>query len=178
MTTTNPATLADKMQEHGVDVQSVFVPFSRSRNAKPNPALRDLSLNWRCTILVHGCAILTTDYQQGIGHCTIGLKVRLSVADVEAIRAECETGRACQPGLLPGKRLAGPTPADVLACLLSDASALDYPSYEDWAADLGYDPDSRKGEKDYRACLEIALKLRAGLGEQRMAALRDAAQDY
>jgi hypothetical protein len=68
--------------------------------------------------------------------------------------------------------------ADVLASLVMDSSAIDYSTYEEWAGDCGHDPDSRKGEAIYRACLEIALKLRNGLGEAGLAALREAAQDY
>lgn len=44
--------------------------------------------------------------------------------------------------------------------------------------ELGYDPDSRKAEAIYKACLEIALKLRNALGEDGLAKLREAAQDY
>ena len=43
---------------------------------------------------------------------------------------------------------------------------------------LGYDPDSRKAEGIYRACLELALKLRNGLGEKLLAELREAVADY
>lgn len=35
-----------------------------------------------------------------------------------------------------------------------------------------------KGETIYRACLEIALKLRAAIGEAGLAALQNAFQDY
>jgi len=66
----------------------------------------------------------------------------------------------------------------VLDELSMDASILDEPGFEAWAASLGYDPDSRKAEKVYRACLEIALKLRAALGEDGLTALREACQDY
>ncbi len=37
---------------------------------------------------------------------------------------------------------------------------------------------SRKAEAIYRACIETALQLRAGIGEAAMSALRDACQDY
>jgi len=57
-----------------------------------------------------------------------------------------------------------PTTADVLACLCSDASAADA-SFESWAADMGYDTDSRKAESIYRACCAIAPRLRRFLGD-------------
>lgn len=53
----------------------------------------------------------------------------------------------------------------VLECLLSDASVEYNRSFEDWAGDLGYDTDSRKAEKIYKACLKIAKKLHALLGD-------------
>jgi len=59
-----------------------------------------------------------------------------------------------------------PTAADVLDCLASDAVTVDCAgSFENWAADLGYDTDSRKAERTYRICQQQAEKLRAFLGE-------------
>ncbi|MCA1841067.1 MAG: hypothetical protein LC723_12215 [Actinobacteria bacterium] len=58
----------------------------------------------------------------------------------------------------------------VLDCLLSDASSADQ-SFEDWAADLGFDTDSRKAEKTYRAVQASAASLRSFLGETYQEAL-------
>lgn len=45
-----------------------------------------------------------------------------------------------------------PTIADLLNCLASDFSGFaDASSFEAWAGDFGYDPDSRKAERMYRA---------------------------
>lgn len=45
-----------------------------------------------------------------------------------------------------------PTVGDVLECLASDASSYDSANgFEDWAENLGMDPDSRKAERIYRA---------------------------
>lgn len=49
-----------------------------------------------------------------------------------------------------------PTVADVMYCVLSDASARHHGSFEDWAADYGYDDDSRKAERIYNRCLKTA----------------------
>jgi hypothetical protein len=58
-----------------------------------------------------------------------------------------------------------PTCADVLGNLASDASMADNAAtYEDFASELGYDPDSRKGERIYQACRKIADDLRRFLG--------------
>jgi hypothetical protein len=57
-------------------------------------------------------------------------------------------------------------------------SVLDSGSFEEWAADYGFDTDSRKAETTYRACLDIALKLRNGIGEDGLRKLQEAFQDY
>lgn len=71
------------------------------------------------------------------------------------------------------KRRIKPTTADILSCLCLDSSAIDYPSYEDWAKEFGYAEDSRAGEKIYRACLATGLKLRAVLGDAVLTELRE-----
>jgi len=59
-----------------------------------------------------------------------------------------------------------PTSYDVLECLLSDASSIENArSFEEWASELGMDPDSRKVEKTYRASVRQTEKLRALLGD-------------
>ncbi len=66
-----------------------------------------------------------------------------------------------------------PTAADILWCLRSDADALNYDRYEDWAADMGYDPDSREGERTYKACRENGVELRRVVGPEAWAVLLD-----
>lgn len=56
-----------------------------------------------------------------------------------------------------------PEPADVVHSLLLDASAVDAGSFEAWADDFGYDPDSRSAERLYRECLASAERLSAFL---------------
>lgn len=60
-----------------------------------------------------------------------------------------------------------PDLANVLDCLRSDASSIDDArSFEDWASNFGYDTDSRKAEKTYRACQDSAQALRHLLGRK------------
>lgn len=68
-------------------------------------------------------------------------------------------------------RVKQPTAADILWCLRSDADALNYDRYEDWAADMGYDPDSREGERIYNACRENGVNLRRVAGAEAWAVL-------
>ena len=59
-----------------------------------------------------------------------------------------------------------PEASGVLECLLSDASSVEcFRGFEDWCSDLGYDTDSRKAEKTYKACKSIAKRLRSFLGD-------------
>jgi len=61
-----------------------------------------------------------------------------------------------------GKR---PTAVEVLDCLASDAAGIENTGdFDDWCADYGYDTDSRKAERIYRACQREAGKLRQFLG--------------
>jgi hypothetical protein len=162
-----------------------FVPFSKSRNAAEDPdntRPSKRSLNWKVTLYRNGREIMRTDYSAGIGHCP-GYKqhARMTTALHSIINRETETGFAVKEsgafGLVKGKAIL-PENMDVLYSLISDSDVLNYATYEEWAETFGYEPDSRKGETVYRACLEIALKLRAGIGEAGVAQLAEAFQDY
>lgn len=191
--------IADVMQRHGLTITSEFVPFSKSRNAQPREDGKVWrSLNWRVTLHKARAAssapgtfaIMTTDYSAGEGNCPAykasvkALGNRDSIMRREAIDWEIEHGKACvcadggRPYPAAGAPTLKPDACDVIYSLVRDADVLDCGTFEEWASDLGYDTDSRKAEATYRACLEIALKLRNGLGESVLAELREAAQDY
>ena len=54
-----------------------------------------------------------------------------------------------------------PTAADLLDCLASDYTTEDF---ESWASELGYETDSRKAERAYRACVKQSEQLVVLLG--------------
>jgi hypothetical protein len=59
-----------------------------------------------------------------------------------------------------------PKPAEVLDCLASDASGLENAQdFEDWCAEYGYDTDSRKAERIYKAIQRQAESLKRLLGD-------------
>lgn len=59
-----------------------------------------------------------------------------------------------------------PSVEDLLDCLASDAATWENAQdFEDWARDLGYDPDSRKAERIYRAVEKQAKGLKRLLGD-------------
>jgi len=69
-----------------------------------------------------------------------------------------------------------PTAADVLSGLLLDTTVENYDSFEAWAADLGYDPDSRRAVRTYQECQKLVPLVRLFLGndDKLIAELREA----
>ncbi len=58
-----------------------------------------------------------------------------------------------------------PEAVAVLDCLISDAQSVECAQgFEDWAVGLGYDPDSRKAERTYKACEAMGVKVQQFLG--------------
>lgn len=185
-------------EARGLTLTAAFVPLSQSRNAKPGSDGKVWqSLNWRVTLLKNGKPVLETDYGQGVAHCpahkinvprlSSGVRDRYAERQREsAIAAECETGKIHMRSRWGGggdvvktaRDVPPPALVDVLWSLSSDAGVLNASGFDDWAAEYGYDTDSRQAEATYRACLEIALKLRSALGEDGLSALADAGQDY
>ena len=180
--------------ETGIEIKAQFVPFSQSRNAKPRAGQSKpwRSLNWKVTLTVKGREVLETDYSQGEGHCpahkskskAMGARAsggRIGLVRSDAIAHEIETGRIARVGfggsIYSGKPIAPPPLSDVLHSLAMDSDVLDSGGFEDWAANYGYDTDSRAAESIYRLCLEHALKLRAAIGEETLGALRAAASE-
>lgn len=167
----------------GLSVECAFVPFSQSRNAKE----KSPSLNWRCAVTREGRPITgleAVDYMQGSGLCPAskaGAKLFPVKSDLaQAIALECDKGRRAKPdfGGRPYESrdpIAPPTVVDVLSALCMDSDVIDYPRFEDWAENLGFDPDSRSAEKTYRECLETALVLRAAIGDAALSELREIA---
>lgn len=168
----------DLIAKAGLTVGAVFVPFSQSRNAKE----KHPSLNWRVTLQCKGRDVLTCDYSAGSAHCPADKKNWSEPhAKREAVRLECETGKAARefsslshvsangPAIMPNDR-------DVIASLLLDASVLDAWSFADWAADCGYSDDSRKARAIYDECLAHALAFQAAVGAYAFAELREAAR--
>lgn len=190
-TTTTDATPTDLMRAAcealGLTVQSQFVALSQSRNAgEPHP-----TLNWTVTILRNGREVLRTDYSAGAAHCpSYGKQPRASYQGTaaqfqrDAIAFECQHGRKAVTSVLSRGGFAttgAPIEPDAVAVIWSltqDASVLDAGGFENWASDYGYDTDSIKAEKTYQACLDLALRLRAAIGDAGIETLRTAGQDY
>lgn len=175
------------MTELKIGIRADFIPFKQSRSfpgAKATAAeiWKARNLNWRVTVyhthpMLTGRDVLTTDYSAGRAHCPAYSQreeSRPSVDYVARIVSETESGK--RHGFTSGAIM--PDACDVLYSLASDSFVLDAGGFESWASDVGFDTDSRKAESMYRACLDIALKLRAALGESGLTRLREACADY
>lgn len=75
------------------------------------------------------------------------------------------------------KRPKAPNACEVLYCLISNAQAIDL-CFEDWADELGFDPDSRSAERTYQACREEARKLARVFTADERKALADMMEGY
>lgn len=177
------ARLIALMAEHAITIETVFIPWSKSRSAKPKARVSDRSLNWRITLNHDGREVYTGAYTAGIGHCPyyktkdgqmIGRFGRITLHDETAITHETETGTVYRAVGYSGAAIK-PDPVDVLGSLLCDSDAIDFATFEQWAGDFGYEADSRSAEKTYKACLEIGLALRAAFGDPLLARLREEA---
>lgn len=175
--------LQQAMSDLGVTVDSVFVPWSKSRSFKAGARVTERSLNWRVTVKHNGRDVLTTDYTAGIGHApSYKQGVHMSLDAEAALKHETEKGTIAKPSANLGHVFSGKPitcdACDVVYSLLSDGGAIDFPSFEAWAREYGYDVDSRKAEATYRACVEIGLALRASLGDSGLAKLQQACEGY
>lgn len=178
-------TARDKIQAAidtlGLTVRSEFVPFNVSRHSNSDT----LSLNWRVTLVHNNRDVLTTDYSAGVGNCPSFRLHDKTLEQRELVKLECHHGARAvwRSGLdraeikVP-RELILPDVYNVVASLVDDADAINYPKFEAWAEEHGYDTDSRAAEATYRACLEIGLALRAALGEAGLRALTDACREF
>lgn len=166
-------------------ISTQFVPFSISRNADSEHK----SLNWKVTLSSIRNK-MTFDYSKGIGHLPYPSHLQLSghqkAVVNQAIDSAVETGIARKIArgamaftIMPGKEeFPTPTLQEVLYSLTEDTLVMHYLTYEQWAADFGYDPDSRKGEKIYEECRVQASKLSDVLGGMdKIENLRDILQE-
>jgi len=161
------------LRDLGITFEYKFVPWSQSRfRLNKNP-----SLNWEISLFYKRKLVLNVDYTAGMGHAPAYKHNDQTLYNFEKVLKECETG--IEYTIRHGKRnKILPNPNDVMYSLLLDAEVIDYASFEDWASSMGVDTDSRKAENDYKACLKIALQLRAGLGQDLINHLKEMFQDY
>ena len=123
-----------------------------------NPKM--LADEWRVQISYNGKEYTTT-YRTGIGHRKVKPGVKKERGGyatlTESPKSEAE---ACRRGWL---KLVQPDIADVVSCLLNDASSAEE-VFEEWCSGCGYSSDSRKALNVYLECQNTLSKLRRMFG--------------
>lgn len=172
--------IAEVLEKYSLGINAQFIPFSISRNAKE----KDPSLNWHITLTYKGKPFHEVDYYKGCGHCTMYKLYGMTRDDYNTMAAECETGYAAKVHLsgrvvkvYPLTQIL-PTAIEVFYCVLLDSEVINYSTFEEWASYCGYNSDSRKAERTYRACLASGLALRNAIGDVGMGELKKAYQYY
>ena len=149
----------------GITLKAEFVPFSFSRNRNETYP----SLNWTVKILFKGNEIVQTSYSAGYGHAPSYKGFKIS----QDVISECESGKS---RIGPGVKIL-PKITDVIHSLVTECDVLGLESFEQWAGEYGYDPDSRKAEKIYQDCRIQSMKFIA-IGKDNLEKLRELFEDY
>lgn len=130
-------------------------------HVKPFPAYDRAADSWRCGF---------TENEENLCHHW-GRKVSARFTDKQLWSATAAK--------LAKFQKVAPKLEDVAHSLLSEGSAyFDAQRFEDWAADLGYDPDSRKAEATFKACDEIGRALSRAFTPEQLEGLREWAGNY
>ncbi|HEX5016584.1 MAG TPA: hypothetical protein VFX15_03240 [Actinomycetes bacterium] len=176
MTDTELIPLDRFIEDHGITIETIrvdekpgFVPYVEPFQRRPSGMMPTPSADedgWR-----HFAWSVTLNRgTPGVDHQGIATPFRSGIAHVKRTRKLQYFSQWAES--LPLYQPTPPTAADVLDSLASDASAWENArNFEDFANDLGYDTDSRKAEKIYNACGEVAKSLRHFLGNAAYQAL-------
>lgn len=183
-TTGNKQAIRDYLATIGLTYAATFQPRPQPRESVKHPRL-----HWLVT-LSNGKQVAQFPYSEGVGHVKgyqAYHKTRYDTAQAEArYRKTCETGLVQEREFSRPITQPAPDMLDVLYCLVSDASVRHASTYEEWAAEYGYDADSRKGEQVYRDCQKQTTDLLRVLGGgtvgraalERLEKLEELFQDY
>ena len=177
LTTTEARAAIDVLlAREGITMTAAFVPQSLSRHS----AEKDRTLNWRITFSnAASKASFAIDYSQGIGH------IPAMLGKSYPMERQANEYQASQEGRYQvranasyqTKPLPPPTAADLLHCLVLDASCAEN-TFEEWCSELGYDTDSRKAEEIYNQCRKQTRDAMRVLGSKLLADAGTLLQDY
>lgn len=166
MTSTEIEAAVDALlAEHHIKYEAKFKPT-------PQPNEKHPMIHWIVTI-----GGQSFDYFQGIGHLPESCRKFSDKEQRNIAELGCRLGFGGHSYGRPVK-LISPVAASVLHCLCSDADAENHDTFEEWASEFGYDPDSRSAEKTYHLCLENARKLRRALGPVLMGKIAELVSEY
>jgi hypothetical protein len=167
------------LDRNGVTFTSTFVPYSKVDKSRWTTKDHKC-VTWDVHLHVNDRNVMTFRYSAGVTHlkCWKGFKgFQRTIAEQAEVDHEIEHGKPLQAWRY-GSRTIEPDYINALQCVLYDYSVLDFPTYEQWAPDSGFDPDSRFGERVYRECIEQSLKLRNALGDPKVCELSELYNDF
>lgn len=160
------------VQRHGITIEANPVSLAAHWTGDEE------AQSWKCTLKC-GKRKMVTPFTKGSGHRTWSNLFTGTIKGYDRPQAHRRGKPASSPwnasaydkkAFLAWTVPTPPTAEEVLDCLAMDASAMDE-SFEDWAAELGFDTDSRKAEAAYNACRESRFALRKLLGSADFAVL-------
>lgn len=173
-------------------IKALGLTYRADFQPRPQPAdkVKHPQLHWLIT-LERGKKSMQFEYHEGMRHVKGYKQIHKTKYDQrrweECYRKTCETGKLYRPSesgeyffspILGPKTQPAPLLPNILYCIVLDAEVLNYSSYEEWAPELGFDPDSRKGEEVYRLCLKQSLALKQLVNDAELEQLREALQDF
>lgn len=167
-------TIQEFIEKNGISLDFQKVP--------KNPNMKDSdNMNHFYITLKRGDASMFTYYSMGVGHIIDrrkpdpdglmfnGKRYR-QVSTPFGMKATSPEGILNQMNNRDGGAwqryyFAHPDAESVLDCLASDAATVENARrFEEWAEELGYDPDSREAEKTFDVCVDAAKQLEDFLG--------------
>lgn len=197
MNTDTQNTLPEILAALGVTVESAYQGVQREPGDKKTGEPGWLHIAFDVTVKRAGRpAVIETPYKLGVGHVKLPAAPSFEMIHVvgdhatagnildalrrgKRIRPEYEREERAIYDAAARKQGLAPKPADVLHSLLADGEAFfNGQTFEDWAANLGFDPDSRKAEAAYRACDETGRRLARMFSPDDVAQLREAVIEY
>lgn len=128
---------------------------------------------WKVSFTKADKSVYETDYFTGIGHRAV------PTIQKHNYKRELENHHSSWRNEITAKyaKPVAPCAASVLYGLTRDADAIEY-SFDDWAADMGIDTDSRKGLETFLQCQKIGHEMNKFFGRDGVATLRELLQDY
>ena len=136
------------------------------------------SIRFDCALARNGREVWSGPYHLGVGHLKNLATIERANGKLPRNAAPTQAQLAALTRYAAAERLQ-PKLADVLASLILDGAAyFDGSPFEEWAADLGYDTDSRKAEATFRECDTTGRKLARAFKPDELEALRNAAAEH
>lgn len=162
--------IADFIKLHGVSMTATPVPVNPHMESDPDSRWSKEASHFLVTLEKSGGRPMVTYYSVGVGIVESWVanhgKTRFGLASFN--RADFKRNPrtiAAREFFDANKGDYRPDLSSVLDCLVCDSACVENaPTFEDFAADLGYDPDSRKAERIFHTCCLQSRALRALLG--------------